>query len=121
MDVGGFPSGAIFGEDTIAGAHLLLAGYKMAYVAEARVYHSHAYTWIQEFKRCFNIGVMHSRERWLLGEFGGASGEGKRYVLSKLKYLARRDAWQIPSAIVRTIIKLLGYNISRMQGNRQSV
>jgi hypothetical protein len=28
---------------------MLLAGYKIAYAAEARVYHSHAYSLVQEF------------------------------------------------------------------------
>jgi rhamnosyltransferase len=115
MEVGGFPSDVIFGEDTITAANLLLAGYKVAYVAEACVHHSHAYTWMQELERYFDIGVLHSRERWLLDEFGGASGEGKRFVLSELKYLVQRDPWQIPSALVRTWLKLLGYRLGRME------
>jgi rhamnosyltransferase len=108
MHVGGFPSDVIFGEDTIIAAKLLLAGHSISYVAGACVHHSHSYTWIQEFERYFDIGVLHSRERWLLEMFGGASGEGKRFVLSELKYLRKHDAWQIPQALVRTGLKLLG-------------
>ncbi len=113
MAVGGFPSDVIFGEDTITAAKLLLAGYSVGYVAEALVYHSHAYTWTQEFKRYFDIGVLHSREEWLLDAFGAATGEGKRYVFSELKYLLRTDPWQIPSALIRTALKLLGYRLGR--------
>lgn len=80
MSVGGFPGDVIFGEDTVTAGRLLQAGWKISYVAEAQVYHSHSYTWKQEFKRYFDIGVLHSRERWLLDEFGQASGEGKRFV-----------------------------------------
>jgi len=115
MGVGGFPSNVIFGEDTITAANLILAGYKVAYVAEACVYHSHSYTWIQEFKRYFDIGVLHSRERWLLDEFGGANGEGRRFFLSELRYLLQRDQWSIPSALVRTGFKLLGYRLGRRE------
>jgi rhamnosyltransferase len=115
MEVGGFPANVIFGEDTITAARMLLAGYKIAYVAEASAYHSHAYTWMQEFKRYFDIGVLHSREHWLLEEFGQASGEGKRFLQSELAYLWRHDATQIPVALTRTFGKLLGYRLGRAE------
>jgi rhamnosyltransferase len=50
-DSGWFREGLIMGEDTCAAAQLLLAGYKIAYVAEAMVYHSHNYTLLEEFRR----------------------------------------------------------------------
>ncbi|WP_213804060.1 glycosyltransferase family 2 protein [Granulicella sp. dw_53] len=115
MEVGGFPSDVIFGEDTVTAAKLLMAGYKVAYVAEACVYHSHAYTLLQELERYFDIGVLHSRERWLLDEFGMANSEGKRFVFSELRYLVRRDILQIPSALIRTGCKLLGYRLGRLE------
>ena len=115
MHVGGFPANVIFGEDTITAARLLLAGFKVAYVADACVYHSHAYTKVQEFKRYFDIGVLHSRERWLLEEFGRADGEGKRFVLSELRYLRAKGRRQVPSALVRTGIKFIGYRLGRME------
>lgn len=113
--VGGFPTDVIFGEDTVAAGHLLLSGYKVAYVAEACVYHSHRYSPVQEFRRYFDIGVLHSRESSLLGQFGRANGEGKRFVLSELKYLSKHDALQIPSAMARTALKLVGYRLGRME------
>ena len=115
MQIGGFPTNVIFGEDMIAAGRLLLADYKIAYVAEACAYHSHPYTKLQEFRRYFDIGVLHSREHWLLDEFGKASGEGKRFVLSELQYLRQRDVWQIPSACVRSGVKFLGYRLGRME------
>ncbi|VCW13919.1 hypothetical protein BANRA_01245 [Escherichia coli] len=38
-------------------AKAILAGYKVAYVADAVVKHSHNYSPIDEFKRYFDIGV----------------------------------------------------------------
>jgi rhamnosyltransferase len=114
MAVGGFPSNVIFGEDTITVAKFLLAGWKVAYVAEAKAYHSHGYSWRQDFKRYFDIGILHSREGWLLGEFGQTSGEGRRFVVSELGYLSR-SFWLIPSALVRTALKLLGYRLGRSE------
>jgi rhamnosyltransferase len=113
--VGGFPVDTIFGEDTITAARLLKAGWKIAYVAEAQVYHSHSYTWRQEFRRYFDIGVLHQRESWLLEEFGGAGGEGARFVRSELRYLWPAHWWLIPSALIRTALKLAGYRLGRLE------
>lgn len=113
--VGGFPCDVIFGEDTVTAARLLLAGWKIAYVADAQVYHSHSYTWIQELKRYFDIGVLHAKESWLLDEFGGATGEGSRFVQSEFKYLWPSSKLSIPSAFVRTALKLLGYRLGRLE------
>jgi rhamnosyltransferase len=117
MAVGGFPRNVIFGEDTITAANLLLSGWKIAYVAEAEVYHSHSYTWTQEFKRYFDIGVLHARESWLLREFGSAGGEGNRFVWSELNYLWPRYWWLIPSAFIRTALKFVGYRLGRIEKN----
>jgi rhamnosyltransferase len=115
MAVGGFPGNVIFGEDTITAAKLLLAGWKIAYVADAEVYHSHRYTWIQDFKRYFDIGVLHARESWLLREFGSTGGEGSRFVRSELNYLWPQYWRFIPSALIRTVLKLVGYRLGRME------
>jgi rhamnosyltransferase len=115
MKVGGFSPHVIFGEDTVMAGQFLLSGYRVAYVAEACAYHSHAYSWTQEFRRYFDIGVLHSRESWLLHRFGKANGEGKRFAISELKYLLDHDAPQIPSATVRTGLKFLGYRLGKME------
>ena len=64
LEVGGFPSDTIIAEDALVTGKLLLAGWKAAYVAEAQVYHSHAFTIADEFRRYFDIGVCHRRESW---------------------------------------------------------
>lgn len=115
IDVGGFPRDVIFGEDTITAANMLLAGWKIAYVAEAQVYHSHSYTWTQDFKRYFDIGVLHARESWLLKKFGNTGGEGGRFVRSELNYLWPEYWRLIPSALVRTTLKLVGYRLGRIE------
>jgi rhamnosyltransferase len=115
LAVGGFPDDVIFGEDTVTAAKLLLSGWQIAYVAEAQVFHSHSYTWTQEFRRYFDIGVLHERESWLIEEFGGAGGEGSRFVKSELRYLWPQHWWLIPSALIRTALKLAGYRLGRAE------
>ena len=84
---------------------------KTAYVPEARVYHSHSFTIAQEFRRYFDTGVYHHRESWLRDQFGTPSGEGKRFVISELKYLFPRYMNLIPLALLRTISKASGYQL----------
>ena len=115
MSAGGFSSNVIFGEDTLAVARMHRAGWKTAYVADAMVRHSHSYSIGQEFRRYFDIGVLHARESWLIDQFGSASGEGRRFVLSELKYLMRHAPHRLLSAVARTFAKYLGYKIGRRE------
>lgn len=115
VSVGGFPSGVVFGEDTLVVARLHQCGWKTAYVAEACVRHSHPYSIIEEFRRYFDIGVLHSQERWLLEHFGSASGEGRRFVVSELKYLLKNEPLSISSALIRTFTKYIGYKMGRLE------
>jgi rhamnosyltransferase len=113
--VGGFPDHILLGEDTVTAAKLLLSDWKIAYVADAKVYHSHSYSWRQDFKRCFDIGVLHAREPWLLREFGQTGDEGRRFVRSELSYLLAHCPWLCPSALLRTAFKLIGYSLGKRE------
>ena len=111
MEVGGFPRNVILGEDTYVAARMLLNGWQIAYSAEAKVYHSHGYSFRHEFQRYFDIGVFHARESWLQQKFGLAEGEGLKFVLSELRYLIKYNVFLIPSSILRTILKLSAYRL----------
>jgi rhamnosyltransferase len=111
LDAGGFRSDVIMGEDALAAGKLLQAGWKIAYVADAQVYHSHPYTIADEFHRYFDTGVYHRREAWLTEQFGKPGDEGKRFVLSELDFLAHRNPFLLPVAVLRTAAKALGYRL----------
>lgn len=111
MEVGGFPKDVILGEDTYTAAKMLLNGWLIAYSAEAQVYHSHNYHYWQEFQRYFDTGVFHAREPWLRQKFGRAEGEGKRFVISELRYLIKHNILLIPSAIIRNLLKWVAYKL----------
>ncbi len=109
-----FSNGLIFGEDTCALGRILAAGYEVAYVAEAAVYHSHNYSLGQEFRRSFDIGVLHSSEKWLLETYGRAEGVGAQYVKSVLSMLLREKKYLlIPDCLLRIALKIVGYNLGR--------
>ena len=110
--IGAFKEKLIFGEDMHAAARLLLAGYKVAYNADAMVHHSHNYTAYQEFERYFDLGVLHGSEDWLIKEFGTTGGEGKKYINSGISYLLKDKRFHlIPAFLFRNALKYLGYNL----------
>lgn len=110
-EIGGFPIDTILSEDMYVAAKMLLNKWSVAYCSDAMVYHSHNYTIWQEFKRYFDIGVFHSRESWIKDTFGGAEGEGKKYIISEFKYLIKRNIVLIFPMIIRDIVKFLGFRL----------
>jgi rhamnosyltransferase len=115
MDIGGFPSNLLFGEDAYVAAKMLLDGWEIAYCADAKAYHSHNYSYVEEFRRYFDIGVFHSRENWIKANFGKAEGEGKRFIQSEFKYLLKYNCFLIPSAIIRNLFKFVAYKVGSME------
>jgi rhamnosyltransferase len=111
-EVGWFTENLVLAEDMHICARMLMKGYKLRYVAEAAVYHSHNYTVAQEFKRYFDLGVFFEKERWLLEEFGQPEGEGIRFVRSELSYLGSRGLLHLlPISLMRAAAKLIGYRL----------
>jgi GT2 family glycosyltransferase len=111
---GGFPSHLILGEDTFVAVKLLLSGWKVRYCADARARHSHAYSICEESRRYFDFGVLHAQLPELAENFGGAEGEGVRFVVSELRYVARHAPRLLPQVPVRNAVKYLSYRLGRM-------
>ncbi|EIY5131646.1 MULTISPECIES: glycosyltransferase [Klebsiella pneumoniae complex] len=110
-EIGGFPSNTILCEDMYFTAKAILAGYRVAYVSSAVVEHSHNYSPLQEFKRYFDIGVFHHSEPWIREKFGGASGEGKKFITSELLFLFKNAPLWIPISFINNFMKLVGYKL----------
>lgn len=115
-DAGGFPSDVIGSEDAYTAARMLLRGWAVHYVAEAQVRHSHDYRLLEEFRRYFDIGVFYGREDWIATAFGGAAGEGRRFVEAEIRALrAAGKSWRIPEVLLRSACKLLGYRLGHRE------
>lgn len=115
--VGGFPSNVIFGEDMYVGAKMLLSGWKVLYNPDARCYHSHNYTIIQEFKRYFDMGVFFNRENWIVERFGSSRKEGYKFVISEINYMRNGLIYMWPEILLRTISKYLGYKLGCIEAH----
>lgn len=113
--VGGFPSDVIFAEDMYIAAKLLAAGWSLAYSGNAKAYHSHNYTMREEFSRYFDMGVFHARQPWIRHAFGGAGGEGLRYVKSELSFLGIKSCYLWPASLTRNFLKLVGFKLGLIE------
>lgn len=109
-EVGGFPS-MLVSEDTFIAAKILNKGYKIAYVAESIVMHSHKYKLKQEFKRYFDIGYVRGLYQKEL--FNNLKDEGRGYIFFKalLNKIIKENILLLPYAFVQTAIKYLGYRV----------
>lgn len=111
--LGGFPENTILCEDMFFAAKAVLAEYKVAYVADATARHSHNYSALEELKRYFDIGVFHYDESWIRRSFGGAGGEGKKFIISEAIFLLKNAPLWIPKACVNNFAKIIGYKLGQ--------
>jgi rhamnosyltransferase len=113
LEVDGFPERTIMNEDMILAARLLEAGHSIAYVGDAEVLHSHNYSWIQQFRRNFDIGAFFAMNPNTFGDFK-IGGEGFRLVKHQLKILTQRRAWSSLARIPwEATAKLLGFQMGK--------
>lgn len=110
-EMGGFTKKTIFNEDMVMAAHMVHAGYKVAYAADAKVIHSHNYTAIQQFRRNFDLAVSQADHPEV---FAGIrpEGEGIRMVKQTALYLLKsRRAHLIPALFCQSGCKYAGYRL----------
>lgn len=115
QSVGWFPENVLFGEDVYVAGKMLLKGWNKAYCAEAKVYHSHEYTIRQEVQRYFDTGVFHSREHWLLDDFGKAEGAGVHFLLHGIIDTLKDEPMALPGFIIHSAAKYLGYCLGKKE------
>lgn len=107
--LGGFVNRAIFNEDMLYAAKAVEAGYGIAYAAQAKVYHSHNYTYRQQFKRNFDLGVSQADHPEVFAAYPSES-EGIRLVKSTVEHLKKKGMRvKIPDVIIQSGFKYAGY------------
>lgn len=111
--LGGFIKRAIFNEDMIFAANAVKAGYKVAYAADARVYHSHNYTGMQQFHRNFDLGVSQAQHPEIFEGISSES-EGISMVKKTVKYLWEKGhKTEIFRLIYTSGCKFIGYRLGK--------
>ncbi|MDE6602841.1 MAG: glycosyltransferase family 2 protein [Lachnospiraceae bacterium] len=111
--LGGFVNRTIFNEDMLYAAKAVEAGYGIAYAAQARVYHSHNYTYRQQFHRNFDLGVSQAEHPEVFAAYPSES-EGIRLVKDTVAHLKEKGMWnKIPGLIIQSGFKYMGYLLGK--------
>ena len=111
--LGGFVDHAIFNEDMIYAGNLVKKGYAIAYAADAKVYHSHNYSALQQFHRNFDLGVSQAEHPEIFVNVP-SEGEGIRLVKKSLAYLVKTGhIWLIPQLVIQSGAKYAGYFLGK--------
>lgn len=112
-ELGGFVRHTIFNEDMLYAAAAVKAGYQIAYAASARVYHSHDYTNVQQFRRNFDLGVSQAEHPEVFAGISSES-EGRKMVGRVAAYLRRHGMLgRLPHFYMQCACKYLGYLLGR--------
>ena len=110
---GGFVRRTIFNEDMICAGNMVKQGYSIAYAADARVYHSHNYSCVQQFHRNFDLGVSQAEHSEIFADVP-SEGEGLRLVKRSMAYLVKTGhVWLIPQLILQSGAKYAGYFLGK--------
>lgn len=108
INIGGFPN-TNMSEDMYAAAKMLEAGWKIAYQANAKVYHSHNMKIKNEANRYKKIGEFKSENHWIFDKYGKTDKEGIKYFINEMKFVLKKNPLRIPEMIVRDVMKYYYY------------
>ncbi|MBI5675569.1 MAG: glycosyltransferase [Nitrospirae bacterium] len=109
----GFSENLIMNEDMLFACRLIKSGYKIAYVPEASVIHSHNYSLRQQFRRYFDIGVFLRKNLETLN-YVDPNNVGVRFLREEIRYLMKNGYYRwCPYLAGESISKFIGYKLGR--------
>lgn len=111
--LGGFTKRTIFNEDMIFAGNAIKEDYLIAYVAEARVIHSHNYGNMEQLHRNFDLGVS-QKEHPEVFEGIKSESEGIRLVKKTAAHLWKnKRKLQIIPMVIQSGFKFIGYRLGK--------
>ena len=111
--LGGFLAPAIFNEDMVYASSVIEKGYAIAYVSQARVFHSHSYSPMQQLRRNFDLGLSQRQHKEIFSAYSSES-EGARLVLSTASELVSDRAFlELPGLFTDCAFKYAGYLLGK--------
>ena len=118
LAVGGFDHPLMTNEDMLITQKLLEAGYEVGYAGDACVYHSHSFTWRQQYRRNYIVGRVMVR---YAHRFGNAQEMGEGMALAKfvaLHLLRRGQLGACVAFVWDCTARLLGNRMGRRAEER---
>ena len=107
--VGGFEKSILLSEDSVYAARALQLGADIIYNAEAHVIHAHDFGYKIQWKRNFDIGVVHREYKEIFGKLS-SEREGIHLVEGTIGYLFRKKRITLlPRLFLLSAVKFLAY------------
>lgn len=114
--VGYFGNKANFAEDMLIASKLVENGEQIGYCSKAKVFHTHHYTILDEYKRYILIGKFQEEYKHELRKYHSLNREGMKLVVNEIIFLTRNMKFNlIFSSLVRNFSKFLGIKIGKIQ------
>lgn len=113
VETGGFVKKTIFNEDMIMASALIKSGYTVMYSSKAQVVHSHHYSYVQQFKRNFDLAVSQKQYSEV---FEGVPSESEGIKLVKTicgRLVSEGRIYLIPDLIIQSAFKYVGYRYGK--------
>ncbi len=109
--LGGFVKKTIFAEDAIMAYYMIMAGYKIKYCNDAKVVHSHNYTYMQQLRRNFDVGVAHCEYDDVFGSVQSVP-EGVKLVKQTAKQMFEEKKYlELADLFFASGFKFTGYKL----------
>lgn len=121
-EIGGFTPHINTNEDMEFAARAILAGKKVAYTADAQVYHSHRFTLHQIWQRYREIGSFFAHNQWLLdtlAQYTKAESTGIKQAIGELKYLAKKAPLSLFRSFAISALKFAAFKYSISKHKRE--
>ncbi len=107
--LGGFPEDVLVAEDFIFAAKALKQGYKVVYVPEAMVIHSHDFSPLEYFKRYYMIGKSLGKYKWVI-ENDKLGYEVRWIFREQLRFVVKKKKFHwIPYIFVENTLKYIAF------------
>ncbi len=114
--LGGFSAPVVSNEDMLFAARAILAGYQVAYIAKACVFHSHNYSYLRLFKRYFDIGASLENAP-IIKQSSQSEAKGMDFIRKQFKYIIEQRSYlSIPAVFLEACCKYAGFKIGTRHG-----
>ena len=111
--IGGFEEHILLSEDSVYAAKALLAGADVIYNADAHVIHAHNFGYRVQWKRNFDIGVVHKMYDEIFGRLSSEK-EGVELVKGTALHLLKQKRLRLlPRLFCLSAVKFLGYQAGK--------
>ena len=113
-EVKGFTLNLNTNEDMEFAARAILNVKKIYYNADARVYHSHNFTFLDIWKRYKSLGIFFKNNKWVLDEVNKnikITNSGLSQAIDEIKYLYKIDKRAILKSVAISFIKFFAFKI----------